>query len=130
MDFGLCTCKLLAQKKMLVLVNGNKLKIDRQQHISTSNFVSANSFIAKFTTYDASLHKCVRLDLHTVRSDTIFIQIYMDAPQGVPGVSKKIKLLSSCAKIEPKHKEYSFLGLNLFPFIFFIPIIDFHFYFV
>ena len=39
---------------MLVLVNGNKLKKDRQQHNSTSNFVSANSLIAKFIRYDAS----------------------------------------------------------------------------
>ena len=26
--------------------------------------------------------------LHTAGSDTIFVQIYMDPPQGVPGVSK------------------------------------------
>ena len=39
---------------MLVPVNGNKFKIDRQQHNSTSNFVSANSLIAKFIRYDAS----------------------------------------------------------------------------
>ena len=39
---------------MLVLVNGNKFKIDRQQHNTTSNFVSANSLIAKFIRYDAS----------------------------------------------------------------------------
>ena len=39
---------------MLVQVSGNKFKIDRQQHNSTSNFVSANSLIAKFTRYDAS----------------------------------------------------------------------------
>ena len=45
---------LSSQRKMLVLVNGNKFKIDRQQHNSTSNFVSANSMIAKFTRYDAS----------------------------------------------------------------------------
>ena len=44
----------LSQRKMLVLVNGNKFKIDRQQHNSTSNFVSANSLIAKFVRYDAS----------------------------------------------------------------------------
>ena len=37
---------------MLVLVNGNKFKIDRQQYHSTSNFVSANSLIAKFIRYD------------------------------------------------------------------------------
>ena len=43
-----------AHRKMLVLVNGNKFKIDRQQHNSTSNFVSANSLIAKFLRYDAS----------------------------------------------------------------------------
>ena len=34
--------------------------------------------------YCVSLHKCVRLDLHTAGSDTFF-QIYMDAPPGVPG---------------------------------------------
>ena len=45
---------LLSQRKMLVLVNGNKFKMDRQQHNSTSNFVSANSLIAKFIRYDAS----------------------------------------------------------------------------
>ena len=44
----------VAQRKMLVLVNGNKFKIDRQHHNSTSNFVSANSLIAKFIRYDAS----------------------------------------------------------------------------
>ena len=38
--------------------------------------------------YCVSLRKCVRLDLHTAGSDTIFFQIYMDAPPGVPGVSK------------------------------------------
>ena len=27
--------------------------------------------------------------LHTAGSDTIFVQIYMDAPPGVPGVSKE-----------------------------------------
>ena len=26
--------------------------------------------------------------IHTASSDTIFVQIYMDLPQGVPGVSK------------------------------------------
>ena len=50
------TMQSLTQRKMLLLVNGNNIKINRQQHYSTSNFVSANSFIAKFTTYDASLH--------------------------------------------------------------------------
>ena len=44
----------LSQRNMLVLVNGNKFKIDRQQHDRTSNFVSANSLIAKFLRYDAS----------------------------------------------------------------------------
>ena len=39
---------------MLLLVNGNKFKIDRQQHNRASNFVSANSLIAKFIRYDAS----------------------------------------------------------------------------
>ena len=28
---------------------------------------------------------------HTAGSDTIFIQIYMDAPPGVPGVSKELE---------------------------------------
>ena len=32
----------ISQRKLLVLVNGNKIKIDRQQHNGTSNFVSAN----------------------------------------------------------------------------------------
>ena len=48
---------------------------------------------------------------HTAGSDTIFVQIYMDPPPGVPGVSKnqiffsQIKLLSFCANIAPqKHK--------------------------
>ena len=49
---------------------------------------------------------------HTASSDTIFVQIYMDSPPGVPGVSKnqifffsQIKLLSFCANIVPKwHK--------------------------
>ena len=44
----------ISQRKMLVLVNGNKFKIDRQQHNRTSNFVSANSLIAKFIKCDAS----------------------------------------------------------------------------
>jgi hypothetical protein len=44
-------CPPLPQRKMLVLVIGNKFKIDRQQHNSTSNFVSANSLIAKFIRY-------------------------------------------------------------------------------
>ena len=44
----------VAQRKMLVLANGNKFKIDRQQHNSTSNVVSANSLIAKFIRYDVS----------------------------------------------------------------------------
>ena len=29
----------------------------------------------------------VAADLHTAGSDTIFVQIYMDPPPGVPGVS-------------------------------------------
>ena len=44
----------IPQRKMLVLANGNKFKIDRQQHNSTSNFVSANFLIAKFMRYDVS----------------------------------------------------------------------------
>ena len=44
----------IAQRKMLVLVNRNKIKIDRQQHNSTSNFESANSLITKFIRYDGS----------------------------------------------------------------------------
>ena len=48
---------------------------------------------------------------HTASSDTIFIQITMDTPAGVPGVSKnhnfflQINMLRSCAKIEPKLKK-------------------------
>ena len=55
-----------------------------------------------------ALHKYA---LHTAGSDIIFVQIYMDPPPGVPGVSKnqnffsQIKLLSFCANIAPKkHK--------------------------
>jgi hypothetical protein len=44
----------VTQKKMLVLVNGNNFKIDRQQHNSTSNSVSSTSLIAKFIRYYAS----------------------------------------------------------------------------
>ena len=43
----------VSQRKMLVLVNGNKFKIGKQQHYSPSNCVSANSLIAKFIRYDA-----------------------------------------------------------------------------
>ena len=48
---------------------------------------------------------------HTAGSDTIFVQIYMDARPGVPGVSKnqnfflQIKLLSFCAKTAPKRHK-------------------------
>ena len=48
---------------------------------------------------------------HTAGSDTIFVQIYMDPPPGVPGVSKnqiffsQIKLLSFCANIAPKRHK-------------------------
>ena len=45
---------------------------------------------------------------HTAGSDTIFIQIYIDAPPGVTGVSKtflQIKLLNSCAKIALKRHK-------------------------
>ena len=38
----------ITQRKILVLINGNKLKIDRQQHNS------ANSLTAKFIRCDAS----------------------------------------------------------------------------
>jgi hypothetical protein len=34
--------------------DANKFKIGRQQHNSTSNFVSDNSLIAKFIRYDTS----------------------------------------------------------------------------
>ena len=51
-----------------------------------------------------------RTSCHTAGLDTIFVQIYMDAPPGVPGVSKnqnflQIKLLSSCAKIAAKRHK-------------------------
>jgi hypothetical protein len=45
------------------------------------------------------------------RSNTIFVQIYMDPPPRVPGVSKnqnffsQIKLLSFCANIAPKRHK-------------------------
>ena len=48
---------------------------------------------------------------HTAGSDTIFVQIYMDTPPGVPGVSKnqkkisQIKLLSFCANIASKRHK-------------------------
>jgi hypothetical protein len=46
---------------------------------------------------------------HTASSDTNFIQIYMDRPPGILGVSKnqilQRKLLSSCAKIAPKRQK-------------------------
>ena len=53
----------VAQRKMLVLANGNKFEIDRQKHNSTSNVVSANSLIVKFIRYDASsiVSLCVTL---------------------------------------------------------------------
>ena len=47
----------------------------------------------------------------TAGSDTIFIQIYMDAPPGVPGVSKEPEglinntLMCFCANIQPKLKK-------------------------
>ena len=52
-------------------------------------------------------------DLHTASSDTIFVQIYIDALQGVPAECVKksdffilqIKLLSFCAKIAPKRRK-------------------------
>ena len=51
------------------------------------------------------------LNCHTAGSEPIFVQIYMDPPPGVQGVSKnqiffsQIKLLSFCANIAPKkHK--------------------------
>ena len=49
--------------------------------------------------------------MHTAGSDTIFIQIYMDALTRVSGVSKnqnfflQIKLLSFCATIAPKRHK-------------------------
>jgi hypothetical protein len=49
--------------------------------------------------------------VHTAGSDTIFVQIYMDALPGVPRVSKnqifflQIKLLSFCAKIAQKRHK-------------------------
>ena len=48
---------------------------------------------------------------HTAGLDTIFIQIYMNGPQGSQGCQKiriiflQIKLLSSCAKIAPKRHK-------------------------
>ena len=50
---------------------------------------------------------------HTASSDTIFIQIYMDAFRGSRGVKKsdfflkRIKMLSSCAKIAPQKAQTS-----------------------
>ena len=65
----------------------------------------------KGTVYILGQLKLFSSTFHTASSDTIFIQIYMDAPPGVPGVSKnqnfflQIKLLSSCAKIDPKRQK-------------------------
>ena len=48
---------------------------------------------------------------HTAGSDPIFIQIYTDAPPGVPGVSKNRiyfftnKSVEFCAKIEPEWQK-------------------------
>ena len=45
-------------------------------------------------------------EIHTARCDTILIQIYMDAPPGVPGFSKnktiepKLRKLKKTDKIE------------------------------
>jgi hypothetical protein len=67
----------------------------------------------KGTVYILGQLKLFSSTFHTASSDTIFIQIYMDAPPGVPGVSKneiffvEIKLLSSCAKIDPKRQNLS-----------------------
>ena len=33
----------------------------------------------------------VMIEMHTAGLDTIFVQIYMDAPPGVPGVSKELE---------------------------------------
>ena len=53
-NFTMSDFNRLSQRNMLVLVLGNKFKIDRQQHNNTSTFVSADSLIAKFIRYDAS----------------------------------------------------------------------------
>ena len=37
---------------------------------------------------------------HTAGSDTIFIQIYMDAPPGVPGVSKNSQKYATNETVE------------------------------
>jgi hypothetical protein len=39
---------------MLAMLNVNDFKIDRPEHNSTSNFVSANSLLPKFLRYDVS----------------------------------------------------------------------------
>ena len=71
---------------MLVLVNGNKFKLDRQQHNSTSNFVSANSLIAKFIRQDASFIASLCVKCQT-RSGTF---IYMPFKEMIEkNVSKK-----------------------------------------
>ena len=61
----------IPQRKMLVLVNGNKFKIDRLQHNSTSNFVSANSLIAKFIKYYASSTASLCVNASETKSGTI-----------------------------------------------------------
>ena len=44
---------------------------------------------------------------HTAGSDTIFIQIYMDAPPGIPGVSKKFTSKTVLAlRLPPKGTNF------------------------
>ena len=78
---------------MLVLVNKYiKNKIDRQQHKTTSNFVFANSLIAKFIRYDASSIA----SLFANALDWIRCYFYSNIYGSI--------LLTSCARIEAKHK--------------------------
>ena len=69
----------------------------------------AMGFLAMFTfQLDNTERNIAGTPLHTAGLGTFFFGIYMDTPPGVPGVSKnqiyflQIKLLSSCAKNDPK----------------------------
>ena len=77
---------------MLVLVNGNKLKKDRQQHNSTSNFVSANSLIAKFIRYDASSIASLCVKIIYSEKATKFCEIFALLLSYVVQVKSKVKI--------------------------------------
>ena len=45
-------------------------------------------------------HNCPEYSIHTAGSDTIFVQIYMDALPGVPGVSKNSQKYATNKSVE------------------------------